>query len=257
MTNSAELRELLCEQWCADVDIGEDRVGLRIALPLQEDDGDAVTVWIQPTIGGWKLRDCGTTFMRLSYEIDVDTLDDGQRARVLDRILAGGRVQLEMGELTLEVPEHQLGAALLSFGQTCQRVGDIAMWTRSRIASTFYEDLRGQLSRIVGAEKLHQNYVAPNVQDAASYPIDFAVLFGKKPLYIFGVPSSDKAKLTTIVLLHLQQAHHVFDSLIIPSDIDSIAKPDLRRLMNAANDFVDSSASTETIDRKIKQRLSA
>lgn len=206
MNAPTELQELLCEQWCADIDIGEDNAGIRLSLPLTESDGDAVTVWINQRVGGWHLRDYGTTFMRLSYDTDVDLLTEGQRARV---------------------------------------------------ANTFYEDLKSHLIDIIGADRLRIDYEVPGVQDAKNYLVDFAITDIARPLYIFGVPSTDKAKLANIVLLHLQQANRIFDSLIIPSDIESIGKPDLRRLMNAANDFVDSSASTDVMERKIRQRLTA
>lgn len=255
MNAPAELQALLCEQWCADIDIGEDRAGIRLSLPLTESDGDSVTVWINQRVGGWHLRDCGTAFMRLSYDMDVDLLSEGQRARVLERILAEHQVRLENGELVCEVEERNLGAALLRFSQAVLRIGDIKLWTRARVASTFYDDLKTHLIDIVGAERLRIDYEPPNVPDARNYLIDFAIIDIVRPLYIFGVPSTDKAKLANIVLLHLQQAQHVFDSLIIPSDIESISKPDLRRLMNAANDFVDSSSSIDVMERKIRQRL--
>jgi hypothetical protein len=252
---TTELQELLCEQWCAELEVGEDIAGIRLSLPLVESDGDAITVWINRVVGGWRLRDCGTALMRLSYDMDIDLLADGQRARVLDRILAEHQVRLENGELVCSVEEGQLGATLLRFGQAISRVGDIKLWTRARVASTFYDDLKATLVEIVGSDRLLIDYAVPDIPDSGNYLVDFAVLGGQRPLYIFGVPSSDKAKLATIVLLHLSQSKHIFESLIIPSDIDAIGKPDLRRLMNAANELVDSSSSRDAIQRKIIQRV--
>jgi hypothetical protein len=249
------LQEILCEQWCADVEIGEDSAGIRISLPLTESDGDAVTVWVTHMIGGWKLRDCGTTLMRLSYDMDIDMLAEGQRAKVLERILTEHHLSLVEGELVAEAQERSLGAALFHFGQALLRIGDIKLWSRARVANTFYEDLRATLADIVGAERLKVDYEPPNIPDAGNYLVDFAVTDIARPLYIFGVPNTDKAKLANIVLLHLQQHGHIFDSLIVPSDFEAISKPDFRRLMNAANDVVDSSAAVEAISRKVHQRL--
>lgn len=249
-----ELHKLLCEQWCSDVEIGQDEAGIRLSLPLTETDGDAVTVWVNHRMGGWHLRDCGTTFMRLSYDMDVDLLSEGQRARVLERILAEHQISNEGGELVCDVEERELGAALLRFGQATLRIGDIKLWSRTRVASTFYEDLKAHLLEIIGPHRLQIDYEVPDIPDSGNYLVDFAITDMARPLYIFGVPTTDKAKLANIVLLHLQQAHHVFDSLIVPSDIEAISKPDLRRLMNAANDFVDSSTSIDVLERKIRQR---
>lgn len=255
MNTPNELQELLCEQWCADVDIGEDSAGIRISLPLIESDGDAVTVWVTPIVGGWRLRDCGTTLMRLSYDMDVDLLAEGQRAKVLERILVEHQLSLVEGELVVDAQERGLGLALLNIGQASLRIGDIKLWSRARVASTFYEDLQTTLANIVGRERLKIDYEPPNIPDAGNYLVDFAITDIARPLYIFGVPNTDKAKLANIVLLHLQQHKHVFDSLIVPSDFEAISKPDFRRLMNAANDVVDSSSAIEAISRKIHQRM--
>jgi hypothetical protein len=257
MNAPLELQNLLCEQWCANIVIEQDSAGIRLSLPLTESDGDAVTIWINERLGGWHLRDCGTTFMRLSYEMDIDLLGEGQRAKVLERILGQHQLRSENGELVCEVEEHELGAALLRFGQAALRIGDIKLWSRVRVANTFYEDLKSRLINLVGGDRLRIDYEVPDVPDSGNYLVDFAITDAPRPLYIFGVPTSDKAKLTNIILLHLQQANHIFDSLIVPSDIDSISKPDLRRLMNAANDFVDSSSSVDVMERKILLRIGA
>lgn len=257
MNAPTELQELLCEQWCADVDVGKDTAGWRISLPMMESDGDYVTVWVNPVLGGWKLRDCGTTMMRLSYGMDVDSLADGSRARVLKQLLDESQLAMENGEIVGQADERHLGEVLMKFGQAILRIGDIKLWSRSRVASTFYEDLAEELGRIVGPGRLEVDYVVPGVPKGEDYRVDFAIADLTRPLYIFGVLNTDKAKLTTIILQHLRQAGRPFDSLIVPSDIDQINKPDLRRLLNAANDFIDSSRSVDALGEKVRQRLNA
>ena len=256
MSPSAQLRKMLCESWCSSLDIAEDTIGTRLSLPAVEPDGDTITVWLTPRLGGWHIRDCGATLMRLSYSMDVDQLEQGSRARVLDRILAEHAVALENGELTLETDEAGLPNALLRFGQALQRVGDIRLWTRARVASTFYEDLEHELRRILGDDRVVKDYVVQEIPDAAAYPVDFAVTRSRVPVYIFGVPSNDKAKLATIILQHFQQSRHVFESLVVLSGLESISRGDLRRLMNTANEMVDSPDSTEALERKLT-RLAA
>ncbi len=195
--------------------------------------------------------------MRLSYSMDVDLLTEGTRAKVLSQLLDENQLELRDGEIVCTAEEHSLGEALMRFGQTSLRIGDIKLWNQNRIASTFYEDLTEQLEGIVGVDRLLKDYVVPNVPKSEDYPIDFAIPDLHRPLYIFGVLNNDKAKLATIILQHLRHSGHQFDSLIVPSDIDQIKKMDLRRLMNAANDFVDSSQSTDALEEKIRQRMSA
>jgi hypothetical protein len=256
MNAPAELKGLLCEQWCAEVDLAKDDFGWRVALPISHADGDYVTVWISPALGGWHIRDCGTTIMRLSYDMDVDLLLKGTRSKVLRQILDESALVLEDGELVANVEEGRLGEALLRFGQAALRVGDIRLWSERRVASTFYEDLAETLGMIVGADhELVQDYVVPNVPSGDDYPVDFAIPALHRPLYIFGVLNNDKAKLTTIILQHLKQAGRTFDSLIVPFDIDQIKRADLRRLLNTADLFVDSAQSTDALALKIADRI--
>lgn len=257
MNAPAELRALLCEQWCAEADIQQDDGGLRVSLPLTEADGDMVTVWLQSTLGGWTLRDHGTTLMRLSYDMDVSLLDEGQRSRVVQRILAEQQVTLEDGELLSSAPEGHLTDALLRMGQAMQRLSDLRMWRRQQVASAFYDDLARELSRVVPSGRLHRNYLVPGLPEADSYPVDFAVPDAPRPLYIFGVPGVEKARLATIILQRLQAHGTPFESLIVPGDIDDLPKADRRRLMNAANDMVDSIHASDAIERKVLQRIRA
>lgn len=257
MTMPSAIKELLCEQWCADAVVGEDSAGTRISLPMYEADGDAVTVWITPSMGGWTISDNATTYMRLSYDMDLDLLDSGQRAKVLETVLRESGIADDGGNLTMRVAEDELAQSLLTFGQAIARIGDIRLWSRARVASTFYDDLAGELKRIAGDSNVKADYVVPDLQGAKDYPIDFYVTGGAKPLYVFGIPSADKAKLATIILQRLAALGHQFESLIVPSDISAIPQKDLRRLLNAANDMVDGLAARDALERKILHRLAA
>jgi hypothetical protein len=257
MDTTAELRKLLCESWCAELDIERSGNGLRVSLPLDEADGDAVTVWLSALPGGWRVSDQGTTLMRLSYQHDIDRLMEGAREALFERILGEHQINLEDGRLLMTVAEGELAAGLLRYGQAIQRVGDLRFWTRARVASTFYDDLGDRLRAIAGAEKVHRDFAVPGAPAASDYPIDFFIEGGPEPLYVFGVPNRDKARLATIVLQYLQQHVRAFNSLIVFQNVADISARDMRRLMNAANDMVDSIDSVDALERKVKHRIAA
>lgn len=257
MSTPAVIKNLLCEQWCADAVVSEDQGGLRLSLPLYESDGDSVTVWMRPELGGWRISDSGTTLMRMSYDMDVDLLAMGNRARVFESILKETGIDNHDGDLQMFVKEGDLGSALLGFGQAVGRIGDIKLWSKSRVASTFYDDLAAELNRIAGAGNVQRDYIIPTMADAEDYPIDFYLRGGRSPLYVFGVPSGDKARLATITLQRFSAVGHQFESLIVPSDLGAIPHKDLRRLMNAANEMVDSLTAKEPLERKVRHRIAA
>lgn len=257
-TASDTVKRLLCESWCSELDVVEDGDTLRLSMPLTEPDGDYVTVWLRKTLGGWKLEDAGSTLMRLSYDTDVSGLLRGPRKVMLDRMLVeyGARLD-ESGQVIAEAPESDLGHSLLRYGQALLRANEVRGWSRSRVASTFFDDLRVSLQGIVGPDRVIENYNVAEIPAAADYPVDFAITGAAEPLFVFGVPTKDRARLATIVLQHLQQHLQRFNSIVVFQNAAEIGNADLRRLMNAANDMVDSIDATDALARKIKHRLIA
>jgi hypothetical protein len=69
-----------------------------------------------------------------------------------------------------------------------------------------------------------------------------------QPLYLFGVPNRDKARLATIVLQQLNSANLDFNSMVVFQNATDIPHRDLNRLMSAANDMVASIYSSDDLE---------
>lgn len=257
MVTSESLQKALCKMLCSDVIVRQRGDLLTVSLPLLGRDGDAFTAYLEQVPAGWKISDLGNTMMRLSYENDLSKLLTGARVRLYETILAENGLTDDDGEIFLTVPAEQLGRGLFALGQGLSRVEDIALWTRSRVESTFYDDLRRVLCGFIPRDKLEENYLVPGLPGAENYPIDYCIHTGGRPLYLFGVNNKDKARLATIVLQYLQQSGKDFESMAVCSDIDSLPSQDRHRLMNAANDVVPSIGDSESIRQKIAHRMRA
>ncbi|NYH99601.1 hypothetical protein [Cupriavidus plantarum] len=122
-----------------------------------------------------------------------------------------------------------------------------------RAESTFFDDIRNHLYAIVSKDLVRENYLIPGLPNAANYPVDFYIEGDKKPLYLFGVSTRDKAMLTTIVLQHLNASNVEFRSMVVFKDYADLPRKDFSRLMNAANDMVSSLDADEAFERKIRQ----
>lgn len=251
------LQNSLCNAFCSDV-----RATLRgdkvvIALPLSGRDGDMMTVYASQSAGGWRLSDMGNTFMRLSYENDIGKLMTGARAKLYDGILAESGLSEDDGEIYVTAPADGLIKGLFALGQGMVRIEDIGLWTRSRIESTFYEDLSEIVTSSIEADKLHRDYVIAGLPNADSYPIDYYIETAGRPLYLFGVNGKEKAMLTTIIIQHLLSHDRNFESMVICSNLDEIPKLDRRRLTNAANDVIANIQDVPVIQQKLRHRLTA
>ena len=237
-TETDRMRQRLCEAFCDDIQVIERRGMLLISVPLAGRDGDRFTVYVERTAGGWRLSDKGTTMMRLSYEHDVSRLLDGARGKLFETILAECQIRHDDGELFVEVPANALIQGIFTLSQGMTRIEDLALWTRSRTESTFYDDLRRELHQLLGSEVVHENYSVPELPNGQNYPIDFFIESDFRPIYLFGVGNKEKAQLATIVLQYLAAQHHRHHSIIVCSDMDALPKQVRFRLMDAANDMI-------------------
>lgn len=251
------LRKSLCATFCRDVAVVQRADSIAVSLPIVGRDGDHLTAYVSPTTGGWRVSDKGATLMRLSYENDLTKLLAGARERLFNTVLEESGLQEDDGELFAQVPADSLAMGLFSLGQGVTRVEDLGLWTRSRVESTFNDDLRGILLDAVGADNVVEGYEVPGLPGAENYPVDFFVRTPNVPLYIFGVGNKDKARLATIILQHLAAYTQRFNSMVVYSDVDDIPKADARRLMIAANDAVPSITEREGIRAKIAHRMAA
>ena len=103
----------------------------------------------------------------------------------------------------------------------------------------------------MGAERLTENYVVPNIARASDYPVDYLISGGNAPLYLFGVPNRDKARLATIILQHLNATNVDFRSMIVYQNMVDVPRIDVSRLTNAANDAIASLDATDDFERKL------
>jgi hypothetical protein len=249
------LQSSLCNTFCSDVRVAVSDEKISVSLPMSARDGDRMTAYLSQIAGGWRVSDMGTTMMRLSYENDLGRLLAGARGQLFETILKENGLSEDDGELYLDVSADALTRGLFTLGQGLTRVEDIGLWTRNRIESTFYEDLRDLLCEFLPADKMEEGYIVPGLPSAESYPVDYLIRTGGRPLYLFGVNGKDKAMLTTIILQHLQQSSHSFESMVVCSNIDEIPKQDRRRLMNAANDVIPYIQDAPAIRKKIEHRM--
>tara|TARA_R110001606_G_scaffold30344_3_gene93812 strand:+ start:695 stop:1474 length:780 start_codon:yes stop_codon:yes gene_type:complete len=253
-----QLRTKLCSAFCQEVAV-QLRPGniARVSLPLSMRDGDLLTAYIKPIAGGWRVSDAGGTMMRLSYEHDLTKFFQGTKKRLFDMIMAEHGLTEDDGDIYVEVSADRLMKGLFSLAQGMTRVEDLGLWTRQRVESTFYEDLEAYLHSFLPAEGIIKDYIVPKLPGAEMYPVDYFIPTKGRPLYLFGVNNKEKAMLVTIVLQHLAQLHHDYDSMVVCANLDDIPKPDRNRMVVAANDIIPSVADFAAIRPKIEHRLPA
>ena len=251
------LRKLLCERLCEDVVVdarpdGELMLRTHFAFP----DGDGYPFHLsEAPSGGLRLSDHGHTLMRVSYEHDIDSFLGGTRGMLLERIVGESGIRQDGGVFSIDTAPERLPEAIVGLGQALTRIYDLTLLSRSNVGSTFYDDLADYLTGFVDEAKIRRDY-QPNVRNAEAYSVDFQIE-GKDgiPLFVYGVPNRDKARLTTIMLGYFHRNSLDFESVIVFENQTEIPRIDLARLSDVAGDMISSLESTEDLNRKLLRRV--
>lgn len=251
---------LLCQTLCVNVRIIQRKKGLlMLETPFTFPDGDHYVIYLESlNSGGVRITDGGHTFMHLSYENDVSDIREGTRGKLFDQVIAESSVSENDGELWIDTSYEELSRNIFRFGQVLTRIYDLTFLNRSRVASTFYEDLHRALEKIVPAERVVPDYLVPELPQKENYPIDFLIEGGPRPLFVFGLPQGrDKARLATIILQHLISKRITYESLLVFEDQSLVPRRDLARLSDVGGEQVSSLVAEDDLSRKILKRVAA
>ena len=256
-TNLIHLQNKLCQNFCADIRVSKKNDHLiRIETPFYFPDGDPYQIYLTELgTGGFRITDMGHTLVQLSYENDIKLMRKGSRGDLLEKIQLELDIQEDDGEFYLESTFEDIHLNVFKLGQAITKIYDLTFLNRSRVESTFYEDLEERIYNIISLEKITKDYVYTLMTDAKDYPIDYSIV-GKedKPLFLFAIGNKDKAKLATIILERLIRHDAVFESLIVCQDFDMIPKNDGKRLMNVSGEMISSLDAEGDLTRKILKR---
>lgn len=248
------IKQQLCNSFCRQIGFKEYKNGAIISLPIYDNDGDAYSIYLNETTGGWSLSDGASTIMRLSYENDIDTLLKGSRLDLLNAYVAEAGAEYDDGELILNIPADQLITGLFEFTKLMNRISDIALLKFHRASSTFKEQLKESLFDILSKDSIHENYIVPSLPNAEDYIIDYKI-DAEIPLFIFAANNKDSVRLSIITMQYLEKYNIDFNSIVILEDMAKIPSQDMSRLMLAANDIIPDFHQKEAISKKIKHRL--
>ncbi len=252
-------QEQLCKQFCANVQIHRRGNGIvMLQTPFSYPDGDQYALYLSEVgAGGVRISDGGHTLMHLSYENDVDKYFSSTRNILLRQVVdeQGVGFSEESGQFYVDTTVSNLAESAFKLGQTLTRIHDLTFLNRSRVASTFYDDLKEQLSTIVPEEKIRHNYIVEGLSGAEQYPVDFCIE-GKQqaPVFLFGIPNRDKARLATIFLQYFHQQQVDFESLLVFENQEEIPRSDLSRLSNVGGEMISSLNAEDDFRRKVERK---
>ncbi|MBI1815341.1 MAG: DUF1828 domain-containing protein [Deltaproteobacteria bacterium] len=226
--------DLLKEQFNHHVAFRERRPGvLQLLAPLYHEDGDMMEIFLEPKNGTQervRICDHGMTLMRLSYAFDLDTPN---KERIFQKILAENHVAEENGNLFVETKPESLYPAVLQFAQTVAKVSNMQLYKREVIQSLFYELLAEFIEESL--VKYRPRPGALPIPSRDDLEVDFEFDIKPRPIYLFAVRDTAKARLAAISCLEFQRAKLPFKSFVVHEDFEALTKKDRSRITSAGD----------------------
>lgn len=251
------LERQLCERLCEEVRLTVRPDGaLMLRTRFEFPDGDRFPLHVSETrSGGVRLSDRGHTLMHMSYDHDIDAFLRGSRGLLLERLVNETGIAQDGGEFFVECSTDDLPSAVFQLGQALTRIYDLTLLSRSRVKSTFYDDLADLLTSLIDQDQIAVDYRPEGIPNPEAYPVDFRIE-GKSsiPLFLYGIPNRDKARLTTIMLSHFNQHGVRYESLLVFEDQADIPRLDLARLSDVGGEMISSLESASDLERKLLAR---
>jgi hypothetical protein len=207
-----------------------------VITPLAFGDGDVLPIVLRRQDNdGWLLTDEGHTFMQLTYELDDADFQQPTRREIILRTLSAFGLQNRKGELVLPISDEKYGDALYSFIQALLKIDDIRYLSRERVRSSFMEDFKELMARVTSRERVSYNWHEPQRDPDAKYPVDCRINGTPSPLFIFALPSDERAAIATITLHMFNRWNLSYKAVGIFEEQEKISPKTVARFTDICN----------------------
>ena len=233
---------------------GKDR--FRILMPFMFSDGDHLVSVLKKSHKGWVISDEAHTYMHLSYELDMASLNTGTRQKIISASQSMFNLEENNGEIMMTVEDDMYGDALYSFIQGILKITDINYLSRERVISTFMEDFKDYLTVKIPENRRSFNYFNKEHDPEGKYIVDCQINGMASPIFVFAVSNDANCKDATINCLQYEKWGIKFRSLAIFEDQETIDRKTLARFSDVCEkQFSSLYLNKDRIENYLQQQM--
>ena len=221
---------------CSQINLRQEGIDrYRVFTPFAFDDGDNLAIILKFVDDTWILTDEGHTLMHLTYSIDARELERGTRQKVITSVLSRFGLEDNHGELTIRIVGDQFGDALWNFVQALINISDLTYLSRTRVYSTFIEDLHALIEETVPEGRRGFDWHDPEHDPDGKYIVDCRINGMQRPVYIFALPNDDRVRDATISILQFERWGQSFASVGIFENQEEVNRKALARFSDVCD----------------------
>ncbi len=220
----------------------------QIFTPFHFDDGDHFVITLQKEdSGNWIITDEGHTYMHMSYQMDLSSLEHGRRNSIIETALGKYGIEEREGQIFARIDRvENAGNIFYNFIQCLVSITNVSYWSQERVASTFMEDFKKILTDTIGPQRIEFDYRDKSHDPDGKYLVDCRVNGMPRPVHVYAIKNDDKCRDTTINILQFQSWEIPFHALGIFEDQEQIN----RKVLSRFTDVCDRQFSSLVTNRK-------
>ena len=233
--NKTQLTAILKQNLQNSFDLTEKKKDLyQIFAPFYYPDGDMIDIFIKisPDSNQITICDCGLTLMRLSYDYAIDT---SKKKAILATILNEYGITNQSENLLLPSSKEFLFQDILSMTQAITKISSMSLYQREVVSSLFYEQVDKFITHDLAIFNPQANFIPIPNRDELTVDYRLSLTGTTKPIFLFAVKSSDKAKTAVISMLSFQKEALPFIGVVVYDDFSKLSAKDQKLIMSAAD----------------------
>lgn len=210
----------------------------QVFTPFHFDDGDHFVIILKKNAqGNWIITDEGHTYMHMSYNMSLSSLNRGKRNQIIESALQKHNIQEQDGRIFADVKSlAHAGNVFYSFVQCLINITDVSYLDQERdLPSTFMEDFKAFISKTIDPARFEFEYIDRRRDPDGKYPVDCRVNGMSCPLFLYAINNDNKCRDTTISILQFQRWGQPFLTLGIFEDQEQIIRKVLARFTDVCD----------------------